>query len=234
MYLKYGEYKHKEGEVSLSIREKNIEDDQNNKLGREETWTISGLILPDDDAADPVASLQTNIQKLQTAYNQNGKNICLYIDDDNKTTHEIVSSQTTGGVRVQSVDFPVGDGSELVNQRSYQIVVKAESFSASGGTGSSALSKTESVTQIGTGGPRYVMRELRTGSPVRQMVSERTSVLIQQRGTTITVGNPLIPPPMMSDFELLQKRSISMSFDSSTLKHTVNYSYEFETFSGII
>ena len=234
MYLKYGDYKHKEGEVSLSIDERIIEDDQNNKMGVEETWTITGLILPDDGAADPVASLQTNISKLQTAYRVNGKNICLYINDSTKTTHEINSSQAIGGVRVQSIRFPESSGSELVTGRSYVITVKAEVFSSAGGTGSSAISKTEVITQQGTGGPRYVWRETRNGPAVRQMVSLHTTVRIQQTGTTITVGGPLIPPPLMSDFELLERRSIATSYDSSTLKHTVNYSYQFETYSGII
>lgn len=234
MYLKYGTYQHDEGEVSLSIDERIIEDDQNNKMGVEETWTITGLLLPADGVADPVQNLQQKINALQLAYEKNGKDICLYLDDDTKTTHEIISSKTIGGVRVQSIRFPESSGSELVTGRSYVITVKAEIFSSDGSTGSSAISKSEVITQQGTGGPRYVWRETRDGPAIRQMVSLRTTVKIQQSGTTVTVGSPLIPPPMMSDYELLHRRSISMSYNSSTLRHTVNYSYQFETHSVII
>jgi|GEM_PF-6580968 len=59
----------------------------------------------------------------------------------------------------------------------------------------------ESVTKIGNGGPRYVMQELDGGTPIQQIVSLTTPVVVIQAGEAIgAAAYPPIPSSMFPGF----------------------------------
>jgi hypothetical protein len=57
----------------------------------------------------------------------------------------------------------------------------------------------ESITRIGNGGPRYVMQELDFGTPIQQVVSDQTPVIVIQAGEAVGAAaypNAYVPAPL--------------------------------------
>ncbi len=232
LFLRYGRHSHETGECNVKISTKMMESDQNTSIGNEHTWVIDGMLQADAGAADPVANLTTKINKLKTFYGRNNRNIALHAADGTKTAHFIDTDKTFGGVRVQSIEFPEGGGSEYVATRSYRIIVKAmvpDQGAVGGGvTESKSLEAVETISQVGTGGARFVARELREGPIVWQQVSDSTVIKRIQSGSVVSVGGPIYPPPLGLGSENFWQRQLSETYNSATLKWTTNYTYTFE------
>jgi hypothetical protein len=229
MYLKYGNYSHTLNEASLSISKNSIDSDQNIHIGHQTNWTIQGVLLADPDAADPVADLTTQITNLKNAYKYNKRSIALYEDDNTKTAHAIDTNKTIQGVRVASMSFPQGIGAEYATKRTYQITITADHLHhAAARAGSLFFESSETISTTGNGGPRYVIRETRFGSPVRQMVSTATPVRVSQTGHRRSIVRPASPTPLYSNYEVLPARQINISFNPKDKFYNVNYSFQFE------
>ena len=229
LYIQYGTYKHTLNEAAITISRTPIESDQNVIIGNQINWQISGMLLADANAADPVSDLTKKIGSLKSAYSLNGRNITLYEDDGTKTQHSITNSLTANGVRVGGLSFPKGVGSEYATTRTYTISVQAdEIFNAAARLGNLFIESSETVSTTGTGGPRYVVRETRFGAPVRQLVSQATAVKVSQSGSMKTLNKPGVPTPLYSNYEVFPARNLSVTYSPKDRYYRVNYSFQFE------
>ena len=229
MFIKYGKYIHQLNEAYVSVSHNAIESDQNIKIGWQSQWQIQGVLLADNDAADPVQNLTSKINALKTAYGKNGYNIGLYTDDGVVTSHYIKSSDTVQGVRIQSLSFPQGIGSEYATKRTYSISLTADYISDNAArTGKKFIESSQTISTTGTGGPRYVVRETRFGSPVRQLVSQATVVRVSQSGSIKCLGAPPVPTPIYSNYEVFPARTISVTYSEKDKYYHCNYSFQFE------
>lgn len=161
--------------------------------------------------ADSVAELTTAITALEAAYALNNKDLVLLNNSLGDTSHRLISGDSYSGVMVKVLEYPLGTGGEYTTYRTFGIEAEAD-FSISGIDENTAESSSEVVAYRGTGGPRKVVRETRTGMPIVQMVSQRTPIFVTQSGST--VGHLRhVPPnqPLFPDWEDHPERDISYS-----------------------
>lgn len=205
MYLRYGAYTHALDEANVVISKEQRLTDANIRIGTTERWAISGQII-----GSSISDLTTKILAMEAAYAKFNVNLHLLDNDLNETAHKIIANATNGGIVVERIDFPVGDGSEYVLSRSYAIAIRADYGARSanapggnsgggagdggGGQPNTLIRYQESLTFRGNGGPRRVVREIRNGYPVEQIVSQRTPVYATQRGSATGYFAPPRPP----------------------------------------
>src|SRR4029079_17459158 len=73
------------------------------------------------------AALTTALGDLRAAYNVNGRDVGLYLDDGvTLTDHALPSGAALGGVRVTGLAFPRGDGAEYSTFRTYRLTLEAD------------------------------------------------------------------------------------------------------------
>src|SRR5262249_53494469 len=122
MYLKYGPYTHAQNEPLVQIANRAIFSPRGYRQAVRETWRIVGVLH-----AASATALTAAIAGLRSAYNVNGLDLGLYLDDQTTLTdHALISGASLGGTRVTALDFPVGAGAEYSTFRSYSISVEAD------------------------------------------------------------------------------------------------------------
>lgn len=194
MYFKYGSYSHDENEVSFEHALVAKLDSGGVPYGYTETYKLKGRLQ-----ADTQAEITTAIDALKAAYAVQFQDLVLYDNSGAITSHALLNNNTLGGVKVvEGPSFPNSMGAEYSTYRTYEIMVAADTPLP--GQGSNSTTEwSESLTFIGTGGPRVVWQPMITGTPIRQPVSELTTIKAIQRGsavgfaTYISFPAPLFP-----------------------------------------
>lgn len=247
MYLRYGNYTHALDEASVIITKEQRLTDANVRIGTTERWAISGQII-----GDSVSDLTSKIQAMELAYAKFNVNLHLLDNSQAETAHKIIASATNGGIVVENIGYPIGDGSEYVLSRSYQIAIRADygarSANAPGGNSGGGIGEggggqpntliryQESLTFRGNGGVRRVVREIRNGYPVEQIVSQRTPVFASQRGSATGYFAPPRPPRPIwpafvinADSEVTQvsptRVGVGVSLESLVYETSWNYQF---------
>lgn len=230
MYLAYGSYTHASGEVQLQISRQSTYGENGIRRGSLVRWTIDGRL----HAAD-IASLTTAIAALETAYSVDGYNLALYNDDASLTAHTLISSTSLSGVKIVSLDYPSGDGSQYTTYRDYRITAEAE-YSVSS---SNILNWNETLSFSG-GGPLVVWLPALTGPPQRQIARQQTTYKCQQSGTATGLASyPAAAPPLFGpDVEHVSQRQFSLGTPRLTARglgteFPVSWSYSFESSSPL-
>lgn len=225
MILGYGNYRHDLAEVDCAISRSTIRSDQTQtQLGYRETWTINGRLK-----ADTQALLTAKIQALETAYQTDGRDLVLFLPDGTtESAHKIVSSNTLYGTQVSGISYPDGRNAEYSTFRNYQIVVEAEILYFP--NANSTFVFAESFSYTGTGGSRFVVREMRNGPPVTQQVSAQTPVSWTQVGSASSrTSFPAASPPIDPGSEQQERRQVGRSTNTSEGRttFTTSWSYSF-------
>src|SRR5258708_7262737 len=146
MYLRYGPYTHAQNEPAVQIGKRAIFSPRGLRQAVRETWRIVGVLHA---ASQP--ALTAAIAGLRAAYNVNGYDLGLYLDDQTTLTdHVMTSTAALGGTRVTALDFPTGSGAEYSTFRSYSITVEADFPD----TSNNLLDFSETLSFAGSGGPR--------------------------------------------------------------------------------
>lgn len=204
-------YSHAQNEVEFTIVRTPIRGEQGFRTGVKEAWQLRGELLGDTQAA-----VTTAIDALKAAYAQDGGNIGVYLDDGTTlTSHYINSADTTSGVMItQEPSFPDGKGAQYSTFRTYTIALEAEyneeDLDDSDQFPEDTLVWTESVSIIGSGGPRNVVIPIQQGRPRIQTVYPATPVRCTQSGNAVgRSGYPAVPPPLFPAWEDSESRQIS-------------------------
>lgn len=226
MILKWGAYSHDNNELTFKLRKTPIYSDIGVRRGIRETWTITGWKQAANQAA-----LTTALGALETAYATGGKDLIFYLDDGTTATqHGITNSATTGGTKVRSLRYLDSKRDEYIFRRTYQIVVEADIFAPTTET----VSYTESLRQIGTGGPRFVYLPSITGSPQFQITQLFTPYVTIQSGHAVGETTwPTPPAPLFPTYEHVDKRVLDAHtprYDNGdALEYRISWRYVFES-----
>ena len=224
MILQYGNYRHENQEASFSISQRVIYSDQRIGIGHVARFVITGKLF----GTDP-ADITAKIIALETAYGTNGRDFTVFLPDGvTPSAHSIVSAEAVDGTRVIDVAFPIEQGGEYTTYRSYRIILEADVlFGINNGT-SNLIQSQFSLQYIGTGGPRRIWREPRQGQPIRQQVSDNTTIRAIQAGSSVgQTGFEPFPQPFFPSSEHFERRVFSQVVQNSN-RFLTNYRFEFE------
>jgi hypothetical protein len=191
-----------------------------------ETWRIVGVLHAADQPGITAA-----IAALRSAYNVNGCDLGLYLDDGvTLTDHVMTSAAALGGTRVTALDFPSGAGAEYSTFRSYSIAVEAEFPD----TSNNLLDFSETLSFEGTGGPRVIYLDTLAGLPQAQLAQQRTTCRARQQGRAVGLATyPPIATPIWPGAELPDERRLVVRSPKrvagNLTEFVVEWTYVFES-----
>lgn len=234
MYLKYGNYQHAVGEVSVVISKQGLFTETGIARGVRERWDIAGQL----HAADP-AALTTAINAMAAAYAVQGQDVGFYFEGGQPSSHFIDSSATNGGVRVVvPPSFPQGRGAEYSTFRNFSLAVEAEWLAAD----QAVLEWRETLSYSG-GGQQFAFLQPISGAPVKQVLRQATTYRATQSGqATGFQSYPAIPDPIWPTAEHLDQRQVTYSLpdrqgpagSATYTNYKVSWNYQFESASPLI
>ncbi|MEQ8788881.1 MAG: hypothetical protein RIC55_21395 [Pirellulaceae bacterium] len=237
MYFQYGDYRHADGEVNLSLNKRVHRNARG--FAAYTTWTlqVEGVLIADGQSATELqASIRQQVNTLESAYGHDGLDAGLFHDDGSPSSHYLDSSTSLGGVRVAGIEFDKDnrDG-QYATGRSYRITLEAD-FPNPAVT---FQQWSESLRIIGTGGPRFVHVQTLRGAPQKQLVHQRTIVRATQTGTAVGLrGYPSPPPPIFPAAELVDRREVSRdsprNLHGAFIDWPVHWTFHFETAGPLV
>lgn len=190
MYYRHGNYTHGLNEVEVVAAIDHVRNEADEIIAVRHRYSLRGTLL----ASGP-SYITAAVNLLKTAYSLPVARSGLFLADGSTPTHLVLSNVGAfGGIRVLGMRFPVGDGTEYVTGRTYEIDIEAEYPSVP----SALISFSETVSYQGDGGPRIVIMETRDSAPVIQQVSSRTPIMVVQAGSAIGYSDyPRPPSPLL-------------------------------------
>jgi hypothetical protein len=217
MYIKRNNYTHTLNESTFRYRILPQYAENNVLIGTKYTASLQGM-LTGTDASD----LSTQWSALEAAYASTaGDMVLLQNDGSTETSFKIQGSKTVGGIRCLRLEAPMQGPGEFSTFLRYEIDIEADAGGIGligGGQAGNAtvISWSESLTFRGTGGPRFVMREIRNGPPQKQIVSQRTPVYASQRGEGVGLYNyPQPAQPIWPNHEMQPDRDVQRTTANS-------------------
>lgn len=190
MIFKKGSYSHDPYSVGLRVEYISIFDTMKRRMGEKVRFTLVGVLRAADTAA-----LTAKITGLFNAYQTDYEDIGLYLDDGTtETAHKVISNLSWGGVKVVTgpnfINGPWSGQPEYANQRTYYIVLEAETRSGFG-----TYAWKERLLIKGTGAPKWVYSPQIIGDPQQQTLQTNTSFWYVQEGTAVSHGQEFVEPP---------------------------------------
>lgn len=190
MIFKKGSYSHDQNSVGLRVEFFSIFDQMKRRMGEKIRYTLVGVLR-----ANSQSELTTKINALVAAYQTDYENVGMYLDDGTTpTSHTITNSATWGGVKVVAgpnfINGPWSGQPEYANQRTFYIVLEAETRSGSG-----TYAWKERLLIKGTGAAKWVYSPQQVGDPQFQTLQTSTSFWYVQEGTAVSHGESFIAPP---------------------------------------
>lgn len=234
MILSYGSHNHAQDECTVTIDRQTVYGDNGFSVEHElHRWTIEGEVQATTNAAIVAA-----FTALEAAYATPGKDLRLKFNDGS-IAHQVLNSQTYSGVKIVAPpSYPVGDGTELHNARSYRIVIEAEVKPTVAGSNILLFQETLSIEG---GGPELAVVPLLRGPVDIQTLYEQTEVIAVQEGTISgRESYPAIPGPLFPGLEWRRRRR--RRFISPRLRglnparytdFRIEYSYTFISAGGL-
>lgn len=211
MKATYGTYEHDQHELAVRCEYRAIFDKFRRRMGEQVRFILVGT-----KRAATQADLTTALQALFTAYQSDYLDFTLFLDDGTTpTAHILDTSATFGGVKVVAgPDFlnhaPWGARPEYANQRSYYIVLQAETRAGSG-----LYAWQEKMLIRGTGAAKWRYSPQISGAPQSQILQDQTTFWYIQQGMNIGRENYVAPPgPLYSGIEHADMREIELSTPS--------------------
>lgn len=200
MFVKYGSYVHPSDEAGITFDQRAI------RTGRGQPYLIrstaigSGSLLADSESA-----MSAKVTALLNAYATDGLDFGLYHTNGTATPVFLSSSASISGTQVVSKRFPKFDSVYATNYP-FQVVVEADYFDIDA---PAILEYGETITYIGTGGPRPVGIELEQGFPVIQITRDRTLCRAIQAGRALGRLGYYVNPPLFPAFLVNPDNAVS-------------------------
>jgi hypothetical protein len=223
--FRYGNYTHQPGEVGLTVAKQGVYHNGVLKYTRA-LFHLEGVLMSDNQADLIVAN-----QGLQAAYGVNGNSAFLYAPDGQTIIHQMPAQTAIGfdEPRVGEIRYPEWKNAQLVTHYNYTITISA-TYPAQ----DDLLDYRESITTIGSGGPKFVMLQTLTGPIPFTTASSTPSVLIQSGHATglysfPTAPGPVAPGSVHQEKSKLTTEGPSLDENGVLTNYTVSWSYEMES-----
>lgn len=227
MYFTWGSYRFPDNEVSLSTY---TDESQYNARGVRTSVMSRMSIEGEIKISNPTqASMKDEIQERQEALQSDYHDAILWHDNGTRSAHVLLNSASISGVRVVSMSFPNGDGSEYATRRTWQAVIEGNFPAVIDGL----VAFNETVSVRGTGGRRIVHIETLNSPPVRQVTAQRTKVSMSQQGSAVGWSRyPVAPAPLWPGDLLHEQVEISRGnpeFNGRAYRfYEISWRYAFE------
>lgn len=198
--------------------------DNRQEYKRFERWQISGRIHPDQSATTELERQQSIVTKaaaIEGAILSGNSNSVTLTDDSGATVDSIASARV-----IQDVSFGGGGRGENAIYRNYSITIERELF----GRDTNFVSYRESITYFG-GGPRKVITELRSGTPVEFQVSQATPYHAVQTGAAVHRLAPYSNSPYWPANIIDPENRQSTSESKTTDGYGSSWNYQFQSVS---
>lgn len=194
MYFKYGDYTHPAGEVQVtSFEVETKRSDRGQALSKTATLQLEGIIVASGDVA-----IDARVAAIQNAYSLDGCNAALYLTNGTQSHLSLDSGSSLYGVQViRGPSFPLQrNAAHYATGLPFSITLQAE-YGISSNQGP-FLGSSETIEQIGDGGPIVVITTLDNGPPVADQVSPASPCIVTQSGEATyelsSAFGPIYPP----------------------------------------
>jgi hypothetical protein len=190
MIFQKGSYTHDMDSVALRAEYFAIFDTMKRRIGTKIRFTIIGVLRGASQS-----EVSSKISGLMDAYRTDYDNVILFTNDGGATPHAIYNVDTWGGTKVAAgpsfINGPWSGQPEYANQRTYFVVIEAETRSTDAGN----YAWKERLLIKGTGAPKWVYSPQQVGDPQYQILQTSTSFWYIQEGTAVSQGQDYIDPP---------------------------------------
>ncbi len=231
MIFQYGSQKFALGTVEPRISSRANVDARQVPWSHNVRWDLTIWLL--NPTNDPTA-LDEMIKRCQEVFSQDDQDIRLLTPDGKPSAHQLLSSQTFGGIGVvQPPTFENSRGAENVTYRTTQVALEGTVLVDSG-TG--LIEHFEEITFQG-GGPRFGHLEPLFGFPVKQLLKQNTIYRATQTGRRAGIfGFPNIALPIwdeaLIDAPIIAKSGPHMIGTAYT-NFLISWTYQFESASPL-
>lgn len=173
---------------------------------------------------------------IRAAFSRPYQDFALLLDSGAVSATKLLNAGSISGVRCMSLSFPnTYGGAEYATLRSFTATLEAEYLAGV----DQLIDYTETVTIVGNGGPRRVMRESLNTEPVEQIVTPRTPVRATQTGRAVgLLGYPDPADPLWP--LLLQNPDVAVTRETpkpgvnSNLEFTISWNYQYLSATRLI
>lgn len=203
MRFEYGPYRHPESECLVTyFGSRRVYNPRGRAQRMLQQMVVEGTIVAAGQAA-----IESRRREIEQAYALEGQRATLY-SDAGSPTYQLDSPL---GVRVLDLTWLQEDGkAHYATGLPFRITLEAENTIDDGDT---LVSYVETVTRVGTGGPRVLWPELDNGPAIPQIVASNPNVVIVQEGEAVgslaypAFSLPLFLPPNLDEAGMIQSRS---------------------------
>lgn len=211
--LKFGSYTHDAGEVQFSIsRRQQRSAYTGRRIIEHVEWSITGVLM-----ASSLSALETAIGNLDTAYRTSdgsGDLLFVHADGSTNTKHTILAANTLNGIEIDGPNYSAGPrgvwgfGPEYLETRTYNIRARAIVLLQEGGE--QLVSWSETIQQVGDGGPTWMMQDALEGPLMRQQLTPYSPIQYFQSGEAVGLTSaPLPPGPIAPTLEHTDRRRVT-------------------------
>lgn len=203
MQLRYGSFTFDTDSCEVTMQIETHTNERGLPYAQTRQINVSGYLNGDN-----YSEVNTACLSLEAALKIPYRDLILYTDAGAASHLALYNTGSTTGVVPSGLSYPVGKGAELVTYRKFSFSARAEYPI---GSGQAVIqSFRESVSIVGTGGARFVLKPALTGNPQKQIVQQRTIVRANQSGQAVGyLDYPAPPQPLWPRDEHVDQRNIS-------------------------
>lgn len=230
MQVRWGSYAFSANGCDLASRTRAVLSETGRPVRYVSRVAVSGWL-----EADGQAALNTAEVALRNALATPYQDLKFLTDDGAVTAVSLLNSTSLSGVRVvNGPEFAGRDGAEFATIRQFSFEVEAEYLVTSART--AVLSFTETVSVVGTGGPRRILRvPVNAAVLVRQQVSPRSVVRATQQGSAVghlgypPAPRPLWPAPILLEDSVQVQKGSPKNLGQTWIEYPISWAYQFES-----
>jgi hypothetical protein len=189
MIFTYGGYSHPDNECLVTFfGAQRLQGPRGKTITLRRTMRVEGEII-----ASTTAAIDARVAAIRAAYAVEGGSAVLYTSAGASTQFQLPSLGSISGTRiVEGPTFFTQDGkAHYATGLPFALTLEADYFTKES---FGLLFYTETISRVGSGGPRRVVIEVDNGLPVEQLVSTNTPIVVIQSGEAVNFAGSYPPP----------------------------------------